>query len=156
MANNSVVSYSGDGPDPAVVPDVANSSYAYLYTTDSGSYHIPDCLTTPGGSGALCGHDALPTPPVQNYPPSPIDTCTNSAQAELTWAPTVRYLYGEYLMMFSESISSDPCRANCIGAATSSEGVTFTPVNSWTLCSGTRELGFLDPYLFQDPSSGFT
>lgn len=148
-ASQSVVANPNDSPDPALAPDVANTHYAFIYGTDSGFSHIPACLTVPGTSTSICGSDALPTPPIQNYPPA-------SGQADLTWAPTVRYINGEYLMMFSESISSDPGRGNCIGAAISSTGSNFSPINTWTMCSGTRYVGFLDPYLFSDPSSGNT
>jgi hypothetical protein len=109
-------------------------------STSTGWQHVPTYVTIPGQGVSGYEQDALPTLPT-------------ASDGVYTWAPTVRYIDGHYLMMFSEGISG---RANCIGAAISSTGFTFTPINSWTFCSGTANVGFLDPYLFSDPSTGDT
>ena len=56
-------------------------------------------------------------------------------------------------MFFAEGIHN---HADCIGAARSSNGVNFTPINTWTFCSPVpvsgQAIGFLDPSLFIDSS----
>jgi hypothetical protein len=54
-------------------------------------------------------------------------------------------------MMFSEGIHN---RTDCIGAATSSNGVNFTALNTWTFCDPNGGIGYIDPDLFVDPGSG--
>ncbi len=151
VASQSVLAYSGDAPDPAI-NGLQGSQYAVVYATDSytnpgsgnltssGWQHIPSYLTVPGTAISAYEEDALPTPP-------------SASDGIYAWAPTVRFISGQYLMMFSESI---PGRANCIGAAKSSTGGVFTPINSWTFCSGTSTVGYLDPDLFVDPATGDT
>ena len=157
-------SYGGDGPDPALAPDVANTHYAFIYSTNStqpggcifyqGGWNIPSLVTVPGTAGSAYLHDALPTLPIQA--PQPGTSGVPGPGCSRIWAPTVRYINGQYLMMFAEPMASDPARGDCIGAAKSSDGITFTPINTWTFCSGDRFTGFLDPYLFSDPHTGAT
>jgi hypothetical protein len=137
---NTKYMYSGDGPDPAWVP--IYYGVAEVYMTDSyvngGSafYHIPSYITpipNPHATGSMI--EALPTLP----------TLTSGD----TWAPTVRLIGGQYVMLFSESVAG---RANCIGWATSAAGNPFTPVNSLYWCSANPSIGFLDPDLFVTPS----
>jgi hypothetical protein len=124
---------SFDSPDPALVS--MGGAIARVYTTDALGMHIPEYSLNinTGVHGNVT--DALTRLP-------------NWGNG-YTWAPTVRYVNGEYLMLFSASVSG---RANCIGAATSSNGTSFTPVDSVEWCNSNGAVGWFDPYLFDNGS----
>ena len=109
-------------------------------------YHVPSyTLTIPGGQ-ALSEHDALP-----NLPSWTFDEADPTKDSE-TWAPTVRYIGGRYLLMFSNSSRNMPNHEMCIGAATSTSlAGTFSPT-SFQLC-GPAGHQFIDPQLFVDPGT---
>jgi len=65
------------------------------------------------------------------------------------YAPTVRFVAGQYVMLFAAS-STTGGNALCIGEATSSDGLTFQPVNSVEICVPGQAV--YDPQLFVDPS----
>ncbi|MGH9920158.1 MAG: hypothetical protein ACRD6W_14995 [Nitrososphaerales archaeon] len=138
-SSTSVV-YPGDGPDPAWAY-ISGLSSAEVYTTNSPTQHIPSYRSAiPPTNQSPSTFDALPTIPSQSY--------------GNIWAPGVRGIQfnpstSGVMMFFAEAISN---RADCIGAAKSSNGLNFTPINTWTFCSPAQYTGFLDPSLFIDSS----
>lgn len=138
-------------PDPAWAPIYYGVAGIYGGTTGDlqlprGFAYIPSYVEPiPGVKNVSTSslYDALPSGPSIPYP------FTGNGR---TWAPTVRLISGQYLMMYSEGIVN---HGNCIGAATSSNGVTFTAVTNWIWCSPlSGAYGLLDPDLFVDPNNG--
>ena len=133
---SSTAIYTGDAPDPAWTP--IYYGVAEVYGTDTAIANVPTYAASIPGLATLGSvTDALPVRP--------------SSSSGYIWAPTVRWVGGKYLMMFSESVSG---RANCIGSATSPNGLTFTPNNAFLWCSPNPAVGYLDPDVFVDPSTG--
>ena len=144
------VVFAGNGPDPSWVPVYYGA--AEVYTTDSiinGNQwaHVPTYITpipNPHATGAVL--DALPTLPSLSGPSGDI------------WAPSVRSLAGEYVMVFSESVPVSAMfpngHGNCIGWAVSTTGQGFTPNNGLYWCSANPSIGYLDPYIFVNPNDG--
>jgi hypothetical protein len=127
-------------PDPAMVS--TSSTTAQVYTTESfetgiSFYNIPSYSVdlTNDTYGPI--HDALPAPPSWYGSPNYL------------FAPTVRFIDGQYVMLFAASPGSN---ALCIGEATSSDGLVFQAVNSFELC--TPGYSNYDPQLYVDPNDG--
>jgi hypothetical protein len=126
-----------DAPDPALAS--VGTNLAEVYTTDANGYQIPEYRwnvstnATSSESNALAG-SALPW------------WASGTAQ----WAPSVRKIDGEYIMIFSASRAG---KANCLAAATSTNGTSFIVDQDFGMCypSG-NAVGYLDPYLFLDVS----
>jgi len=132
--------YDADGPDPSWLP--VYYGVAEVYTTDAvitgGQWaHVPTYATTLVNPQSSTPVDALATLP--------------SLSSGDIWAPSVRFLGGQFVMVFSESVAG---RANCIGWATSSNGHSFTPDNGLSWCSPNPSVGYLDPYVFVDAANG--
>ena len=105
---------------------------------DGQSDNVPSYSVSLSNDAYGSLHDALPTPP------------SWWGGARFIWAPTVRYIDGQYLMSFSASPSAGG--GNCLGMATSSDGLTFAPVNSFELCVSSG--GLFDPQFFVNPNDG--
>jgi hypothetical protein len=135
--------YSGDGGDPAMVGTGSGTGLAYTtaaymngeYGTFADFGNVPAFgIKFPSMSPTTFEFDALTNP-------NPLDD-------ELqTYAPSVRFIDGRYLMMYSFGTMN---HANCLGAATSSNAYSFTDDDSWYLCSPNPNEGFFDPDLFID------
>lgn len=125
-----------DAPDPAGV--VLTSSTSQIYTTDSGGRNIPTFTMTSTGTSYTTGTvtDALPTLPSWVVP-------YGAEKHTDTWAPTVRFIGGQYVMLFTGSMATNLC----IGEATSPTAAgSFTPVNNGGWCY--PGYNALDPSLF--------
>ncbi len=125
-------SSSYDAPDPAgvlIYPKVAE-----IFATDSVingvSYKIPSYFVNTTSYSTLGLHDSLPN--------------GISWSSGNYWAPAVRYVGGRFLMMVSVSVAG---RANCVAAATSQYGETFSQA-SFQLCDPNPAVGVLDPSIF--------
>ena len=133
LADPSLVSTS-----PTTAEAYATNCIArYQCTIDGNSDNIPSYSfdTTAFTYGPV--HDALPTPP------------SWYGGSDYLWAPSVRFIDGQYLMVFSASPAGGG--GNCVGMATSSDALTFTPVDSFELCDS---YFIVDPYLFVNPNDG--
>ncbi len=127
-------------PDPAMVS--TSSTTADVYSTESWEngltfYNVPSYSVDLTNDSYGTIHDALPTPPTWYGSPGYL------------FAPTVRYIDGQYVMLFAASPGSN---ALCIGEATSSDGSVFVANNSFEVC--TPGYANYDPYLFTDPNNG--
>lgn len=127
-------------PDPAMVS--TSSTTADVYSTESWEgglsfYNVPSYSVDLTNDSYGTIHDALPTPP--SWYGSP----------DYLFAPSVRYIDGQYVMLFAASPGTNSL---CIGEATSSDGSVFVANNSFEVCSS----GYsnYDPYLFTDPNNG--
>ena len=136
-----------NAPDPAW--NLLSYGDAQVYTTGSGLLDIPTYNRSfPLAAGAPSETDALPTLPTYDGGLYYVDFGT-------TWAPDVRtYVLNPqqsiYFMVLTEQIHNQGDA--CIGAATSTDGVHFIPLDTWTFCSGSRNNAFVDPELFMDPN----
>jgi hypothetical protein len=139
-ASNTSPIYAGNGPDPSWTP--IHDGLVQVFTTDAyvnnrqAFYHIPSYFSpipNPHASGSMM--EALPILP--------------TIDSGASWAPSVRYIDGQFVMLFSESVAG---RANCIAWATSPNGQNFLPADDLYWCSANPSVGFLDPDLFVDPS----
>lgn len=123
-----------DGPDPAANP--VWWGLDEVYTTQSGFFNIPSYWFNIFNNQTGNLHDALPHPP--------------SWVSGQIWAPTVRFVDGRYLMLFSAQPTDR--WEHCLGAATSSDGQVFQPVEWYKTCYPGSGIGYFDPYLFYAPN----
>jgi hypothetical protein len=136
------------GADPAAVQ--TPNGVAFIYTTQSGGMNIPAWpFDVVASQASCCLVDALPTP---NLPPD--------ATTAHVWAPTVRRIGTNYVLMWSGSpvTGRQPGNRNCIFAAVAS--TPAGPFNAVTtgsfvhgLCDANKCTGYLDPDLFFDTKS---
>ncbi|MGH9121073.1 MAG: hypothetical protein ACRDYC_03880, partial [Acidimicrobiales bacterium] len=140
---------SVDFPDPAAVVDQVAPASAQLYgtgTAANGANIITEQWKIGTTSVSSLG-DALPSP---GYPVVP----------GLDWAPTVRYIDGQYVMWFSAAVTTN--LTHCLMEAVSSTasgpfhtvGTPYCDQDFLTLglpLSDGANVGLLDPSLFFDP-----
>jgi hypothetical protein len=156
---SSVETDGGDGPDPSWVR--IHHGLAQVFTTNINSSDPNcekdlDCIWVPSYT-TLVPPASKPTPTVSDALPT-IPSASNGN----IWGPSARLVTvgsGEsgYLMVFSEGMrpqNGNPAHADCIGAATSTNGVNFTALNTWTFCDPNSSIGYLDPDIFVDPRTG--
>lgn len=138
-----------EGPDPAAV--AIGYGVAAVFTTNANlagwpslPAHVPSYYAALPSFTPYTFHDSLPVVP-------------SWADPGIVWAPTVRGVGGRYLMFFStqptKRLPDGTLHANCIGAATSNDGVTFNPENTVKWCDSQSSLtGLFDPQLFVSPT----
>jgi len=123
-------------PDPAAEPVPGGFQ---VYTTNNFWYKVPTFTTGWPSGNSFAARDALADRPAWSPP----------VAGAFIWAPTVRFLAGRYLMMFTASVGNHS-RSACIGAATSSNvSGPFQPT-SFQLCDPNPAVGYLDPYIFRE------
>lgn len=137
-------------PDPAWAP--IYYGVAGVYGSDTNDLLAAAPLHIPSYIEYIPGVTNVPASSLYDALPGGAFTSALLPWNGATWAPTVRYVGGQYLMMYSEGVVN---HGNCIGAATSPNGVTFTAVPGWWWCSPYGpQYGMLDPDLFIDPNNG--
>ena len=141
-----------DFPDPAGVTNASTPGYAQIYGTGTqgsggNGYNIVTEQWQVGTDNVSGLGDALPSP---GYP----------LVAGQEWAPTVRYVGGQYVMWMSAAVSTNP--THCLVEAVSptaqgpfhSIGKPYCDQDFLTLLlplSDGKNVGLLDPSLFYDP-----
>jgi Glycosyl hydrolases family 43 len=126
-------------PDPTMVPEHGGGvSWTEVFGGSADGKNVPMYTLPNPPNAAWTGpvEEALATMPSTPY------------KTQAIWAPSVMFIGGRYLMMYSEYFDN-LSRANCIGEATSTDGLNFTPT-SFYLCSPDYTHGYLDPSLFVD------
>jgi hypothetical protein len=128
--------------DPAAVQTGSDS--ARVYATNTVLFWGAPTANVPSYSYMLStGAVSNPTDALPNLPSWVRPNVADNVR--FVWAPTVRFVGGRYLMMFTASRQSGWA---CIGAAHSTSAAgPFTPMSTqWCSSSG----GLLDPQLFVD------
>lgn len=135
-----------DFPDPAAVPNYAVPGLAQLYgtgTPQNGNRTITTEVWQAGTNNFGSVGEAIPVKP-------------DWLRSE-NWAPTVRYIGGQYVMWFSASVTFN--NTHCLANATSptAGGPFIVGPSSRVWCdSNPSNVGLFDPSLFVDPSTGVT
>lgn len=138
-----------DVPDPAMVTEAFSPAY---WTQVYGSSSCGDVACAYGITTIDIPSYSISYPPSGHSPQSVTDALDGwhpTSDYKYTWAPSVLYVDGEYLMIFASVFGS---KGSCLYTATSAVGFTFS--NETQLAcpppSESTTHNFVDPSIFID------